>query len=186
MEAWEKSLERCVTSPEELSGLFRVDAAALAGVVVRYPMRITPYYLGLISGPGDAIYVPPNWHHATLNLGAWNAFVSTFTRETGTAWAGGSDDSAAVARGGDHAAAAPRDTAAAGGMDAGGTADDKRARFEAEAGEGQGSGHSGLPMASRRCARCGSLSSSGRNRRKWRRSRAAPPDRPRRRLGRVQ
>jgi len=56
MEAWEKSLERCVTSPEELSGLFRVDAAALAGVVVRYPMRITLYYLGLITGPGDAIW----------------------------------------------------------------------------------------------------------------------------------
>ena len=56
MEAWEKSLERSVTSPEELSGLFRVAHAPLAGVVRRYPMRITPYYLGLISAPGDAIW----------------------------------------------------------------------------------------------------------------------------------
>jgi lysine 2,3-aminomutase len=56
MEAWEKSLEKSVTSPEQLSGLFRVAAAPLAAVVRRYPMRITPYYLGLISGPGDAIW----------------------------------------------------------------------------------------------------------------------------------
>jgi lysine 2,3-aminomutase len=56
MENWEKSLERCVTSPEELSGLFHVAAAPLAETVRRYPMRITPYYLGLISAPGDAIW----------------------------------------------------------------------------------------------------------------------------------
>ena len=56
MEAWEKSLENSVTSPEELSGLFRVATAPLAGVVGRYPMRITPYYLGLIRAPGDAIW----------------------------------------------------------------------------------------------------------------------------------
>jgi len=56
MEAWEKSLENCVTSPEELSGLFRIDAAPLSGVVRRYPMRITPHYLSLITGPGDAIW----------------------------------------------------------------------------------------------------------------------------------
>jgi lysine 2,3-aminomutase len=56
MEKWEKSLTRCITSPDELSGLFRLDAAPLAGVVARYPMRITPYYLGLIEQPGDAIW----------------------------------------------------------------------------------------------------------------------------------
>jgi lysine 2,3-aminomutase len=56
MEAWEKSLTQCVTSPEELSGLFRLDARALSGVVARYPMRITPYYLGLIREPGDPIW----------------------------------------------------------------------------------------------------------------------------------
>ena len=56
MEAWEKSLANSVTSPEQLSGLFRLDASALSGVVGRYPMRITPYYLGLIDEPGDAIW----------------------------------------------------------------------------------------------------------------------------------
>jgi lysine 2,3-aminomutase len=56
MEAWEKSLTKSVTSPEELSGLFRVDPSGLSGVVARYPMRITPYYLGLIEEPGDAIW----------------------------------------------------------------------------------------------------------------------------------
>jgi lysine 2,3-aminomutase len=56
MEKWEKSLERSITSPEELSGLFRVTAAGLSEVVGRYPMRITPYYLGLIRAPGDAIW----------------------------------------------------------------------------------------------------------------------------------
>ena len=56
MEAWEKSLKNSVTSPEELSGLFRVEASALAAVVARYPMRITPYYLGLIESAGDPIW----------------------------------------------------------------------------------------------------------------------------------
>jgi len=56
MEIWERSLENSITSPEELSGLFRVAAAPLSGVVRRYPMRITPYYLSLITGPGDAIW----------------------------------------------------------------------------------------------------------------------------------
>jgi lysine 2,3-aminomutase len=56
MEKWQKSLENSVTSPEELSGLFRVTGALLAEVVGRYPMRITPYYLSLIAAPGDAIW----------------------------------------------------------------------------------------------------------------------------------
>jgi lysine 2,3-aminomutase len=56
MEAWERSLKKSVTSPEELAGLFRVDAASLAEVARRYPMRITPYYLGLIREAGDAIW----------------------------------------------------------------------------------------------------------------------------------
>jgi lysine 2,3-aminomutase len=56
MEAWEKSLAKSITSPEQLSGLFRLDAAELGAVAARYPMRITPYYLGLIEAPGDAIW----------------------------------------------------------------------------------------------------------------------------------
>jgi lysine 2,3-aminomutase len=56
MEAWQKILTKCITSPEELSGLFHVDASTLSAVVERYPMRITPYYLGLIEEPGDPIW----------------------------------------------------------------------------------------------------------------------------------
>ena len=56
MEKWERNLARCITSPEELSGLFRLDSSALSEVVARYPMRITPYYLGLIEETGDAIW----------------------------------------------------------------------------------------------------------------------------------
>ena len=56
MEAWERSLSKSVTSPEELSGLFRTRDAELSAVVARYPMRITPHYLGLIQGPGDPIW----------------------------------------------------------------------------------------------------------------------------------
>lgn len=56
MERWEKSLDECVTSPEELAGLFRVDAGVLAQVAARYPMRITRYYLGLIREAGDPLW----------------------------------------------------------------------------------------------------------------------------------
>lgn len=34
-------------------------------------------------GPGDMIYFPDNWHHATLNMENYNVFVSTFTTEHG-------------------------------------------------------------------------------------------------------
>ena len=34
-------------------------------------------------GPGDMIYFPDNWHHATLNMESYNVFVSTFTTEHG-------------------------------------------------------------------------------------------------------
>ncbi|WP_224982066.1 KamA family radical SAM protein [Geomonas agri] len=56
MEAWEHSLKKCITSPEELAGLFHAQGDDLAQVVRRYPMRITPYYLGLIREPGDPIW----------------------------------------------------------------------------------------------------------------------------------
>ena len=31
--------------------------------------------------PGEVIYIPPQWWHATLNLDDWNAFFSVFTQE---------------------------------------------------------------------------------------------------------
>ncbi|KAA0152963.1 hypothetical protein FNF27_00061 [Cafeteria roenbergensis] len=33
---------------------------------------------------GSAIYIPDGWWHATLNMGDWNVFVSTFTHEPPT------------------------------------------------------------------------------------------------------
>jgi len=56
METWESSLKNSVTSPEELAGLFRAPLPELSEVAKRYPMRITPYYLGLIEAPGDPIW----------------------------------------------------------------------------------------------------------------------------------
>jgi lysine 2,3-aminomutase len=56
METWEKNLNNSVTSPEQLSGLFRLHACDFQGVAARYPMRITPYYLSLIEEPGDPIW----------------------------------------------------------------------------------------------------------------------------------
>lgn len=32
-------------------------------------------------GPGQVLYIPPQWWHATLNTGEYNTFISTFTRE---------------------------------------------------------------------------------------------------------
>ena len=31
---------------------------------------------------GEVIYIPPQWHHATLNVGTFNVFVSAFTLES--------------------------------------------------------------------------------------------------------
>ena len=39
-----------------MSGRFSVDTRTLGEVVIRFPMRITPYYLGLIEEPGDPIW----------------------------------------------------------------------------------------------------------------------------------
>jgi len=56
MELWQHSLQSSLTRPEALAERFSVDAAPLTAVVDRYPMRITPYYLGLIRQPGDPIW----------------------------------------------------------------------------------------------------------------------------------
>jgi lysine 2,3-aminomutase len=56
MELWQHSLNSSFTRPEMLAERFAVDAAPLATVARRYPMRITPYYLGLIREVGDPIW----------------------------------------------------------------------------------------------------------------------------------
>ena len=57
MEKWRKSLHDSITSPEELGERLGIDVSAFGAVAERYPMRITPYYLGLIEQPGDPIWL---------------------------------------------------------------------------------------------------------------------------------
>jgi lysine 2,3-aminomutase len=57
MELWEKSLVDSITAPDELAKHFNVDFAAIKEVAERFPMRITPYYLGLMEKPGDPIWL---------------------------------------------------------------------------------------------------------------------------------
>lgn len=56
MEFWQQRLKESVTTPQELAQHFAFDTAGLDEVVERYPMRITPHYLGLIREPGDPIW----------------------------------------------------------------------------------------------------------------------------------
>lgn len=46
-----------MTRPEELAERFPVDIELLNSVVKRYPMRVTPYYLGLVQQMGDPIWL---------------------------------------------------------------------------------------------------------------------------------
>jgi lysine 2,3-aminomutase len=56
MEQWKKSLAASITDPEELAGYFSFDPAPLRVVVEKYPMRISPHYLGLMHGAGDPVW----------------------------------------------------------------------------------------------------------------------------------
>ncbi len=55
MTSWEKQIAAAVTDPAELADHFGVDAAPLHAVTARYPMRITPYYLSLLTSLSDPI-----------------------------------------------------------------------------------------------------------------------------------
>jgi len=55
MEAWQESLQRSVTTAQQLAERFDVDVAALTAVAERYPLRITPHILQLIESPGDPL-----------------------------------------------------------------------------------------------------------------------------------
>jgi len=56
MEKWQKSLAASVVSPDELAARFNVDPELFRDVAAKYPMRITPYYLGLINALDDPIW----------------------------------------------------------------------------------------------------------------------------------
>lgn len=57
MERWQRAFEKSVTSLEELQERFFVEVEKLREVVKRYPLRVTPYYLGLIEKTGDPIWL---------------------------------------------------------------------------------------------------------------------------------
>ncbi len=56
METWQKLLQASITRPHELTRRFGIDPGPLAEVAERYPMRVNPYYLGLIRSAGDPIW----------------------------------------------------------------------------------------------------------------------------------
>jgi len=56
MEQWQTLLKESITTPEQLRQYFDFPPAVLQKVTEKYPMRINPYYMGLIRKPGDAIW----------------------------------------------------------------------------------------------------------------------------------
>jgi lysine 2,3-aminomutase len=56
MEIWQKLLQASITRPSEVTRRFGIDPRPLEAVAERYPMRINPYYLGLIRSVGDPIW----------------------------------------------------------------------------------------------------------------------------------
>jgi lysine 2,3-aminomutase len=57
MKLWQTILQKSITQPAQLHPLFGVDPGALHKVSQVYPMRINPYYLGLIKQPGDPLWL---------------------------------------------------------------------------------------------------------------------------------
>lgn len=53
---WKSQLAASVVTPEQLAERFGIDPQPLRVVAARYPLRITPHYLGLIEKPGDPIW----------------------------------------------------------------------------------------------------------------------------------
>ncbi len=56
MAPWEKILSESITKPEQLTPFFDMGEKEVQRVVSQYPMRINPYYLGLIKKQGDGLY----------------------------------------------------------------------------------------------------------------------------------
>lgn len=55
-ESWKELLSGSLTTVRDLATHFEIDAAGLQEVLSGYPMRINPYYLGLIKQKGDPLY----------------------------------------------------------------------------------------------------------------------------------
>lgn len=56
MDHWKSILNKSLVHPRELAKRFGCDPGPLLRVARQYPMRINPYYLGLIRGPGDPLW----------------------------------------------------------------------------------------------------------------------------------
>ncbi|MBE0501166.1 MAG: KamA family radical SAM protein [Desulfuromonadales bacterium] len=56
METWQKLLQASITRPGALTRKYGVDPHPLEEVAEQYPMRINPYYLGLIKEVDDPIW----------------------------------------------------------------------------------------------------------------------------------
>lgn len=56
IEPWQQALKDSISSPQQLAEHFAIDPLPLEAVTKRYPMRITPYYLGLIEKIADPIW----------------------------------------------------------------------------------------------------------------------------------
>ena len=68
---WETLLSKSITSVEDLPAELHVNREMLEPVVERYPMRINPYYLGLIKHKDDPIFLQsvPRVEEMTLEQG---------------------------------------------------------------------------------------------------------------------
>jgi lysine 2,3-aminomutase len=56
MEHWQTLLQESITQPAQLQPVFDISPDPLRKVTEGYPMRINPYYLGLIKQSGDPIW----------------------------------------------------------------------------------------------------------------------------------
>lgn len=55
-ELWQQRLRESLTEVDELAERFNLDPLALAPLVERYPLRISPAVMALIEAPGDPIW----------------------------------------------------------------------------------------------------------------------------------
>lgn len=56
MTSWQKLLKNSITTSDELAAAFSVNRDEIASVARQYPMRINPYYLGLIKEFGAPLF----------------------------------------------------------------------------------------------------------------------------------
>ncbi len=55
-EDWKQILKQSITKPEQVRRKYKIDLEGIKAVVSRYPMKISPYYFGLIEEVNDPIW----------------------------------------------------------------------------------------------------------------------------------